>query len=232
VKAVKSSLWFAGVALLAALSACAPKPPPPPPPPPPVVVVPVPPRPIPPDNASRFLVVPRANAAGLRESVNRNISPAQTTWNLRSAYNVAALNCSDAKHAEVLVNYRAFLSSHKRTLRAVNLKVDGEWRARYGSGFVPYREMFMTRVYNHFALPPTLPALCDAVLVTSREATTIKSSELEAFAFRTLPSIEVIYDDFYRRYEAYSVLAAAWDARYGGRAAPQVPPLALPSAAQ
>lgn len=175
----------------------------------------VPPKPYPPNGASPNLTLPPADANGLRASVNRNITPAQTTWNLRSAYNVAALNCTNPRHAEILTNYRAFLKSHAKTLNDANRKVDAEFKATYGTRFVAPREKYMTEVYNHFALPPTLPDFCDAVLAVSRDALPVKSKELEAFAARSLPNIEVVFDDFYRRYEAYKVALADWEARYG-----------------
>lgn len=175
----------------------------------------VPPKPYPPNGASPNLIVPPADANGLRASVNRNITPAQITWNLRSAYNVAALNCQAPKHADILVNYRAFLKAHAKTLTAANRKVDAEFRKEYGARFIAPREKYMTEVYNHFALPPTLPDFCDAVLAVSRDALPVKSKDLEAFSALSLPNIEVVFDDFYRRYEAYRIALADWEARYG-----------------
>ncbi|HEX7751173.1 MAG TPA: hypothetical protein VF440_02120 [Novosphingobium sp.] len=210
---VKIVLSAAVAGSLAALAACAPKAPPPPPPPPPPMVV--PPRPTPPNGASPLLITPPTDATGLRHSVNRNITPAQTLWNLRSGYNVAALNCMAPKHAEILTNYRAFLRAHSKTLAAANRKVDAEFRKTYGARFIAPREKYMTEVYNHFALPPTLPDFCDAVLAMSRDALTVKSADLEAFAARSLPNVEVVYDEFYRRYDAYKAALADWEARFG-----------------
>jgi hypothetical protein len=174
-----------------------------------------PPKPMPPNGASNNLAFPAADANGLRESVNRNISPSQMLWNLRSAYNVAALNCNEPKHANILVRYRAFLKNHARTLTAANKKVDEEFRKKYGARFTAPREQYMTAVYNHFALPPTLPHFCDAVLAVSEDGEAVKSVDLEAFAVRSLPNIEVVFDDFYRRYEQYRIDLAAWQAQYG-----------------
>lgn len=217
------------------LAGCGEKAPPAPLPPPPVVVV-IPPRPIPPDNASPNLAVPPVvDTTGLRYSVNRNISSAQTLWNLRAAYNVAALNCPEPKFAEIVINYRAFLKAHAKPLAAANKAVDAEYKAKYGAGFVVPREKYMTEVYNHFALPPTLDAFCTAVLAVSRDAAPLKSAELEPFAARSLPNIEVVFDDFYRRYAAYQLALADWTARYGPapvpvNAAPAYGPPAAPPA--
>ncbi len=187
----------------------------------PVAAVAIPLRPYPPNGAAPNMVLPPVDAAGLRKSVNRGISPAQIVWNLRSAYNVAALNCMQPKHAEILTGYRNFLNSNLRTLLKANRTVDAEFRGLYGKRSVASREKYMTVVYNHFAFPPIMTEFCDAVLVMSREAQTVKATELEAFAARSLPSIEVVYDDFYRRYEQYRADLAAWEASYGNLAMTQ-----------
>jgi len=229
--------------LAAALASCAapaPPPPAPPPPPPPKPYIPPPPKPMPPAGASNNLTIPPLDASGLRQSVNRNISPTQMLWNLRSAFNVAALNCSDPKHAEILPRYKAFLKNYDKTLMAANRKVDAEFKARYGAKFTAPREAYMTSVYNHFALPPAMNEFCNAALAVTGDLAaltlaapapaalkkggakaaapkpiTLKPAELEAFAVRSLPNIEVVYDDFYRRYEEYRLDLAEWNARYG-----------------
>ena len=149
-------------------------------------------------------------------------------WNLRSALNVAALNCSEPKHAEILPRYRSFLKNYNTALMVANRKIDAEFKARYGAKFTAPREAYMTSVYNHFALPPAMGEFCNAALAVTNDlaaitpvapiaaapkkgrakavaprVVTLKPAELEAFAVRSLPSIEVVYDDFYRRYETY-----------------------------
>jgi hypothetical protein len=196
------------------LAGCGEKAPPAPLPPPPVVVV-IPPRPIPPDNASPNLAVPPVvDTTGLRYSVNRNISSAQTLWNLRAAYNVAALNCAEPARTEITTSYRAFLRANARTLAAANRQVDAEFRAKYGAGFVKPREQYMTFVYNGFAFPPTLPAFCNAALAMSRDIKAVKSADLRTFAATALPSIEIVFDDFRRRYVKFQTDVAAWDEQY------------------
>lgn len=193
------------------------------PPPPPVAVV-IPPKPTPPNGASPTLMMPPVDASGLRYSVNRNITRAQTLWNLRSAYNVAALNCHEPRHAEILVNYRTFLKTHEKPLANANKAVDAEFRAKHGSRFIAPREKYMTEVYNHFALPPTMGDFCSAVLTASREAKLIKPAELEPFAVRALPTIEVVFEQFYSKYAKYRSDLADWQARYAPLAGQSVAP--------
>ncbi|WP_296675931.1 hypothetical protein [Novosphingobium sp.] len=194
------------------------KPAPPPPPPPRQIYVAW--KPVTPEYASPLLAYPALGADGLRVSVNRNISPAQTVWNLRSGLNVAALNCRDPGHADILVNYRNLLKTHAKGLRAANLKVDSEWRAKYGPGFVRPREKYMTEVYNHYAIPPVKPAFCNAALAVSNEMKTVKPVDLTAFATRSLPSLEIVFDDFFKRFDKYHSDMAAWEARWGKDAVP------------
>jgi hypothetical protein len=195
----------------------------PPPPPAPVVqpapVVAIPYRPQPPGGASPNFRSPPLGPDGLYPSVNRKISPSQIVWNLRSGFNVAALNCSRTDFPEITDGYRAFLRIHARGLAAANRSVDAEFRARYGARFVAPREKYMTEVYNHFALPMTVNDFCKAVSVVSAEAASVPVTQLQAFAARSLPSIEIVFDDFYHRYEQYRIDVAAWDARYGMRQA-------------
>lgn len=227
---MKRSQWrvgvaLGGIALLAGCGAKAPPPPPPPPPPKPIVVI-VPPRPLPPDHAPPGLNVPPIGPNGLRVSVNRDITPAQMVWNLRSAYNVAALNCMGLGHGAILPNYRRFLKVNAAVLKKINARVDGEFKAKYGQYFVVPRESFMTEVYNHFALPPTMPEFCQAVLSMSHDGLTVKPAALEAFAQQRLPAIEAVFDAFYQRYDAYRMALADWNARYVpdvAVAAPAVP---------
>lgn len=205
----------------AALAACGPKSTPPPPPPPapaaPMIVY-IPPRPLPPLGASAGVAVPPIGANGLRQTINTGISPAQTVWNLRSAYNVAALNCLKPEHADILVGYKKFLTVHKKGLTAANRTVDAEFRKRHGTSWIRPREAYMTQVYNHYAFPPTIAKFCDAALVMARESMTLKPAELAAFSQRNLPRLDTVFEGFYQSYEQYRADAAAWDAKYAPKA--------------
>ena len=219
-----------GLAVLAACADAKPKkttPLPPPPPPPPAPVVYIPPRPTPPQGAAANATIPPLNAAGQRQTINTGISPNQTVWNFRSAYNVAALNCMKPEHAAILVGYKAFLKTHRVGLNRANLGVNTEFRARTGASYVRAREAYMTKVYNFYAFPPTVARFCDAALVMARESMTVKPAELTAFSKRNLTTLDVVFENFYRAYEQYRADAAAWDAKYSPT--PVVPaPVATP----
>jgi len=211
-----------GVAIsLCLVAACGPKstpaPPPPPPAPPPPPVVVIPPRPQPPLGAGAGLLVPVVGADGVRQTINARLTPGQTVWNLRSAYNVAALNCLKPEHAEILVGYKTFLKTHKKGLTAANKVVDSDFRRKFGGAFIRPREAYMTQVYNYFAYPATLGNFCDAALVMARESKAIKPAELNAFSTRNLTMLDGVFETFFRTYEQYQLQLASWDAKYGPR---------------
>ncbi len=212
-------------AAMAVVVLCAGKPKRTPTPTPAPAPAPIPYRPIPPLWASPNVVVPPIGPDGKHVSVNTGITPTQRTWNFRSAYNVAALDCGQPQYVGMIPAYRAFLRKHARGLAAANRGVDAEYRARHGAGFVRHRESYMTKVYNFYAFPPTLGKFCDAALLVSQEGATIKLTELNAFAARSLPKLDQVLEDFYVSYEQWQRDAAAWDARY----APRVAPLPMPS---
>lgn len=210
-------LVYSGVlaVAIAAVAACAPKPSPPPPPPPPAPVAPIPPRPMPPLGAAPGLAVPPVGPNGMRMTVNAGITTAQTLWNLRSAYNVAALNCLKPEHGDILVGYKKFLIAHKNALATANKTVDSEYKKRFGSSWIRPREAYMTQVYNYYAYPATVARFCDAALGMARESMAVKTADLPTFAQRNLALLDTVFHQFFLAYEKYQADAAAWDAKYG-----------------
>lgn len=242
---------IAAAAGLALLAACAPPPPPPEPtPPPPVAIVivpepePVPMRPIPPGGAAGDMAIPVLGVDGVRQTVNANLNPLETVWNLRSAWNVAALNCLDPHYQPILDGYKALLSKHAKRLSKVNADLDKQYRKEFGAKATRTREAYMTQVYNYFALPPARQYFCDAALQLSQESLTNPPTDIDAFALAGLPRMESAFEHFFQDMEKYRIAVADWDAKYGalygdGAGGPAylratygpttVPDLALPS---
>ena len=160
------------------------------------------------------MVIPPVGPDGVRQTVNANLTELQRTWNFRSAYNVAALNCQKPQHASIVVGYRAFIRKHARGLTTANRGVDTDFRAKYGARFIAPRETYMTQVYNYFAYPPTLDAFCDAAQAMSTSAQAVATKDLNTFAAAELPRIEQVFENFFRAYDQYRLDAAAWDAKY------------------
>lgn len=220
----------AGVIGLTLLAACAAAPPPVVvapalPPPPPVQYVPA--RPAPPGGAAAMMAIPAVGLDGTRLTVNTGLTAAQTTWNLRSALNVAALNCDEPQYAAILGNYSSFLDRFERPLRATSGKVLEEFRAKHGrSAGQSHFDNYMTQVYNYFALPPAIGPFCNAALAVSTDSTLVAVADLDSFAARALPQLEAVFDDFFRSYENYERNLASWNATYGFDA---IPGTALPA---
>ena len=213
---------------LAVLAGCATPPPPPPvvvaPPPPPPPVQLVPPRPAPPSGAAPMMMLPAVGLDGNRLTINSGLTSAQTTWNLRSALNVAALNCLEPQHAAILGNYTQFLTRFERPLRATSNTVLEEFRDRYGrSQGQSEFDSYMTQVYNYFALPPAIDQFCDTALRVSSDSTLVVPADLDSFAARALPQLEVVFQDFFRSYANYENSLASWNATYGSDAVPGTP---------
>ncbi len=202
---------------LAFLAGCAtpPAPTPPPPPPPKVVQVVIPARPMPPSGAVAIMTIPAVGTDGLRRTVNHNISSAQKVWNMRSALNVAALNCLDSRYSSVLTGYKLLLDRHKKGLAAANKDVTSEFRSRYGATGRTAQDQYMTQVYNYFALPPAQHEFCVTATRIADELPLVAAADLESFSVRSLQSFEAVFEDFYRSYERYQSDLAQWDARYG-----------------
>lgn len=219
------------LAVVAVLSACGPKELPKPPPPPVVIV---PPQPYPPLGAPANMTTPPLDAYGARRTINTGLSSAQATWNFRSAYNVAALNCTRPEHAAILENYRGYLKTHAKKLTAANKAVDAEFKGRTGTGFVKVREAYMTQVYNYFALPPTLPLFCDAALLASAQMKAAAPADLDTASAANLALLDQVFKDFFTGYDQYRADLGAWQAKYypAGLGITAAPSLTLPPVMQ
>ena len=165
--------------------------------------------------ATTSMTIPMVAATGVRQTVNANLTPAQTTWNLRSALNVAALNCIEPQYAGLVDNYGAFLKRNARELSAANRALQSEFRQRYGGTYRDVQDSYMTQVYNYFALPPAKKDFCDVSYTVSGELLAITPTDLDTFASMALPRIERVFEDFFRAYEQYRVDLQAWDSQYG-----------------
>ena len=166
-------------------------------------------------NATAGMTIPMVATTGVRQTVNANISTAQTTWNLRSALNVAALNCLDPEYTGLVDNYGAFLKRNAKELSSTNRALRGEFRERYGQSYLDDQDAYMTKVYNYFALPPAKNEFCEVSFAISKEALQVVPDDLDTFAATALPRIEGVFEDFFRAYEQYRVDLQAWNSQYG-----------------
>lgn len=175
----------------------------------------IPPRPQPPLGVTGGVVIPPMDAFGRRDTVNRNISTSQVVWNFRSALNVAALNCLGPDYSLLVDNYGAMLKRHARALSAANRGVEQRFRDEYGARYVMPRESYMTKVYNYFAFPPTMPELCDVANRLSFGVTVVDPAEFESFATQGLAELDEVLISFYNEFEAWRAAVADWEETYG-----------------
>jgi len=161
------------------------------------------------------MAIPQLTSDGVRRTVNYGISTEQRLWNVRSGLNVAALNCQRPEHGALAENYRIFLERHSRQLSRTNRALASQYRKEHGRSYRDAQDTYMTRVYNHFALPPALPEFCNVAHELSHEVMQVPKGELHAFADTALQRMEAVYHAFYSAYEKYRVDLAAWEARYG-----------------
>lgn len=203
------------IVAIAVLAGCAEKPPPPPPPPPPVVVI--PPKPTPPMGAPEELTIPPVDANGVRQTINSGISTPQAVWNLRSAYNVAALNCVEPQYVPILDGYKRFLTVYTKQLSAAYKEIDRSFRTIHtGIEATRARETYQTQVYNFFSLPPVDSGFCQAAMELTVELQTVDASQFESYAFTGLAKMEAPFKSFFEAYAQYRADLAAWQSRYAG----------------
>lgn len=200
---------------LAALAGCAKAPPPAPPPPPPVVVI--PPIPTPPMGAPLTMNIPAVQADGQRHTVNYGISTSQAVWNLRSGYNVAALNCIEPEFQPILDGYKTFLKRYEKSLAKASKEIDASFRTQHtGRAAIVARETYQTQVYNFFSLPPVDAGFCKAAMELSAELQTVDPSQFESYSYVGLAKLEAPFKAFFDAYAQYQADLAAWQSRYGG----------------
>jgi hypothetical protein len=221
---IRRSVAVRALALLAAgtvaLAACTtPAPPPPPPPPPPPVVEAVPYRPLPPGGAVYVMKIPPVGADGKRLTVNRNLSDDRLVWHLRSAWNVAALNCLAPGYEPILEGYTAFLRNNPRSLKAVNDRIEKSYRTRFRvrRDAMVARDGETTMVYNFFANPAVRSGFCGAVLDMANRFLAADKPEPLAFARANFALLETPFEEFFTQYEAYQRASYEWDEKYGER---------------
>jgi hypothetical protein len=205
-----------GSAVLAACATPAP-PPPPPPPPPPQVVEAVPYRPLPPGGAHYVMALPAKGSDGRRITVNSNLSDDQLVWNLRSAWNVAALNCMAPEYEPILQGYRAFLTGNVKGLKAVNDRIEISYTSRFKArrDAIVARDGYTTQVYNFFAEPAARAGFCRAALDMANRALAAPPSNPLAFAQANFDGLLAPFEQFFDQYEAYQRASSEWDAKWG-----------------
>ena len=172
---------------------------------------------------------PARDANGAYRTPNRDLSPAEVTWHLRVALNVAALGCRDQA-----TGYNAMLTAEKAPLAAADAGAQAAERARWGGESEARHDDAMTKLYNYFAQPPAQAGFCAAADEVLRAAATVKPDDFPAFAEASLPKLEAPFLAAFARFDGYRADLAGWQARHAPVAAltvqvastPVTPPVA------
>lgn len=165
------------------------------------------------------MALPPKGPDGRRITINTNLDEHGTLWQLRSAWNVAALNCLDPAFQPVLDGYGTFLKTFRKELTAANTALDSAIRKQHKTAreATRAREAYMTQVYNYFALPGVRADFCNAALQLSNEFLSAQPGDAKLFAPLALARYESVFQDFFSKYEQYQIESAAWDAKWGDR---------------
>jgi hypothetical protein len=167
--------------------------------------------------APEHLTIPPIDANGMRHTVNSGISTSQAVWNLRSAYNVAALNCVEVQYTPILEGYKRFLEVYAKALNSANKEIDKSFRTQHvGREAIMARESYQTQVYNFFSLPPVDAGFCQAAMELTTELQTVDPTQFEAYSFTGLAKMEAPFKSFFDAFDQYKADLAAWQAHYGG----------------
>jgi hypothetical protein len=161
--------------------------------------------------------VPGRGPDGQRLTVLKNLDDDERLWYFRSAWNVAALNCTGPGEEPILEGYRSFLTNNAKTLRAVNQRIDKAYQKEHRGQAIAARERLMTVVYNYFALPPARAEFCQAALQVAAAQSAMAKPDAAALAAANFATFEKPFENFFTAYEQYQRDSAAWDARYGSR---------------
>jgi hypothetical protein len=186
--------------------------------------------PVAPAMVSASYATPARDGDGHYITPNQHLTPAEATWYLRSALNVAALNCRDAREPQTVAEYNGLLHSQSATLAAANDAVNASYRMHYGKAWENAHEHAMTKVYNFFAQPPAHDAFCAVAEQMLDEVATIAPVDFAGYAIAALPRLEAPFTEFYARYDQYRDAMAAWQARHGAPVMAAAAPVAVASA--
>jgi hypothetical protein len=183
------------------------------------VVEAVPYRPLPPGGAHYIMDIPARGPDGKRLTVNSGINDDHVVWHLRSAWNVAALNCLAPEYEPILDGYRTFLTKNARALKAVNDRIEAEYARKHKTkrAAIVARDGLVTQVYNFFALPAARAGFCRAALDMSNRAAVAAPTDPLTFARANFDGLLVPFETFFDEYEAYERASAEWDAKWGAQ---------------
>ncbi len=201
--------------LLASLAACAPKaPPPPPPPPPPPVVVVIPPRPLPPGNASLTQILPGRALDGHFVTANSNVTGDRAFWQLKIGLNVAAIGCRGLEETTLVSAYNNIIKTHGKVIKSTEKSVITQLGKENKNNGIAPRDRLSTQLFNYFAQPPAQRGFCARANEIAQLVSATPTAQLVEQAPGHLARLDQPFHEFYEAYAKYQADAVAWDAKY------------------
>lgn len=200
--------------LLASVAACAPKPAPPPPPPPPPVTIVIPPRPLPPGNASLTQILPGRGIDGRFVTANSAVSGDRAFWQLKIALNVAAIGCRGTEEATLVSAYNNIIKTHAKVIKATEKTVIADLAKANKTNGIKERDRLSTQLFNYFAQPPAQRAFCTRANEVAQLISSTPSPQVVEQSPAQLARLDQPFLDFYEAYAQYQLDVAAWDAKY------------------
>ncbi|APG62213.1 hypothetical protein LPB140_04675 [Sphingorhabdus lutea] len=181
---------------------------------PPAAVV-IPPRPIAPAGSYAGMTIPPLDADGTRSSPNKNLTPDEIIWNLRSAYTVAAVGCRGGANENFTALYNEFIKKHSKYMAGISKNIDKVYQSRIpGNAGLRARDTDMTNLYNYFSLPSVSDPFCDKMLAVAYDWQSLPATQFEAYSIAKLPEVDAIFTGFYDSYVAYERALAEWRMKY------------------
>lgn len=206
--------------LLASVAACAPKaPPPPPPPPPPPVAVVVPPRPLPPGNASLTQILPGRGIDGRFVTANSGITGDRAFWQLKIGLNVAAIGCRGLEETTLVSAYNNIIKTHGKVIKSTEKSVITQLGKENRNNGIAPRDRLSTQLFNYFAQPPAQRGFCARANEIAQLVSATPTAQLVEQAPAHLARLDEPFSEFYEAYARYQSDAVAWDTKYAPRPA-------------
>lgn len=216
--------------LLASVAACAPKPPPPPPPPPPPVAVVIPPRPLPPGNASLTQILPGRGLDGRFITANSGVTGDRAFWQLKIGLNVAAIGCRGVEETTLVSAYNNIIKTHGKVIKSTEKSVITQLGKENKNNGIAPRDRLSTQLFNYFAQPPAQRGFCARANEIAQIVSSTPTAQLVEQAPAHLARLDEPFNEFYEAYAKYQVDAVAWDAKYAPRPAAVITPPTTPAA--
>lgn len=110
----------------------------------------------------------------------------QLIWKLRSALNVAALQCQFDPNLKMVENYKTFLTSHTTILDQTRITLT----SRMGINAFDH---YSTQLVNTFSAVDVQVAFCAKAAAVAMEADIVSDAELAALARTRVPEIQAVF---------------------------------------